>query len=344
MRIRSRSGFTLVELLVVIAIIGILIALLLPAVQAAREAARRSQCSNNLKQIGLALHNYADVNKKLPPLCVWGYNAVGRPEEPYHHTWLTAILPYMEQQALYDSADMRARAWGQAFTGQQVATLMCPSDNGFSVPSETYNLAVTCYAGAEGYDWWANGAFGTTGVAATYPALQGKEAIGVFDSINIPGTTGATQVARSTKFADIADGTSNTVVVAEVNTTGFTGGPVNTCGTGVPRPKSSGRVRAAFVAMPAGGTGTSPTNYKLPDGSGAPTQDAYWKTAPYTRYPAFFTYAGPNSMEHGPSSLHPGIIQVLLGDGSVRVMSETIDYVTYTFACSMSDRQPVPEY
>ncbi len=340
----SRTGFTLVELLVVIAIIGILIALLLPAVQAAREAARRSQCSNNIKQIGLALHNYLDVNKTLPPYAIWGFPTGTRPEQPYHHTWLTAILPFMEQQALYDSADMRSRAWGQAFVSQRVVTFICPSDNGYTEASETHGVSITTYAACEGWDWWNQGVMGSTHVAAVqFPVLAGKELMGVFDSKSVPNTTNATSVARSSRLSDITDGTSNTVLVAEVNSTGYTGGARLTCGTGVPRPRSSGVTRAAFVAMTAGGIGSQPANYFHPDGS-TPTQDTYWKTGPHVRYPCFLTYGGPNTNEHSPSSLHPGIVQVLLGDGSVRTMSETIDYVTYMYATSMSDRQPVPPY
>ena len=89
---RQPIGFTLVELLVVIAIIGILIALLLPAVQAAREAARRAQCSNNLKQIGLGVHNYESAHKAFP---AGNYQSV-------HGTWLVGLLPYVEHQALFD--------------------------------------------------------------------------------------------------------------------------------------------------------------------------------------------------------------------------------------------------
>ncbi|MHB8901897.1 MAG: DUF1559 domain-containing protein [Thermoguttaceae bacterium] len=340
----SKTGFTLVELLVVIAIIGILIALLLPAVQAAREAARRTQCSNNVKQLGLALHNYLDVNKVLPPYAIWGSPTAARPEQPYHHTWLTAILPFMEQQSLYDSGDMKARAWGQTFTAQRVAGLVCPSDSGFTQSSETHGVAVTTYAACEGWDWWNQGVMGATHPAAVkYPVLANKELIGVFDSKAVGSATGATSVARATSLAEITDGTSNTLLVAEVNTTGFTGGGMLTSGTGAPRPRSSAYTRAAFVAMTAGGIGSQPTNYMRPDGSAA-VQDTYWKTGPHMRYPAFLTYAGPNSNEHAPSSLHPGIVQVLLADGSVRNMNETIDYVTYMYATSMSDRQPVPEY
>ena len=106
----SRRGFTLVELLVVIAIIGVLVGLLLPAVQSAREAARRSQCMNNLKQLGLALQNHHDVKGAFPPVATFGQPGP-YPQRASHHTWCTYILPYMEEIATFDQTDLKRPAW-----------------------------------------------------------------------------------------------------------------------------------------------------------------------------------------------------------------------------------------
>src|SRR6185436_9747421 len=119
-----RTGFTLIELLVVIAIIAILIALLLPAVQQAREAARRTQCRNNLKQLGLALHNYHDAKNRFPQAVIWGtWN--GQSWLPNHHTWLTMLLPYLDQAPLYNQVNFQAPAWPQTFTATQLPALRC---------------------------------------------------------------------------------------------------------------------------------------------------------------------------------------------------------------------------
>src|SRR5262245_32594766 len=99
----TRRGFTLVELLVVIAIIGILVALLLPAIQAAREAARRTQCATNMKNLGLALINYSDVYKRLPPATPFRFSKT--PSNGAGGTWVVKIWPYIEEQALYDKFD-----------------------------------------------------------------------------------------------------------------------------------------------------------------------------------------------------------------------------------------------
>jgi prepilin-type N-terminal cleavage/methylation domain-containing protein/prepilin-type processing-associated H-X9-DG protein len=148
-RLEPRRGFTLVELLVVIAIIGILIALLLPAVQAAREAARRAQCSNNLKQLGLALHNYHDSNRCFP----FGAGGTGRPTPPFTAGWgacdgdnhncyrssaFTRLLPFFEQSALYEQISNATaghppfgpRPWLRSYPPwqEEIGSLRCPSD------------------------------------------------------------------------------------------------------------------------------------------------------------------------------------------------------------------------
>src|SRR5579871_2149683 len=136
-----RNGFTLIELLVVIAIIAVLMALLLPAVQQARESARRSQCTNNLKQIGLALHNYHEVHNSFPPSyltysnAVMGFPGADSNTAPYGDTgpgWaaLAILLPYMEQSNLYNSINQDVPCWDptNARVAQtQIATYLCPS-------------------------------------------------------------------------------------------------------------------------------------------------------------------------------------------------------------------------
>lgn len=194
----KKSGFTLVELLVVIAIIGILVALLLPAVQAAREAARRMACGNNLKQLTLALHNYHSANKRFPPQGInrgWAGNSDADSFETttalvHNHSGWVSVLPYIEQQALYDKYDMRqcaghyTRNTGRPLAGDAVASgnaavvsqllevFVCPSDGGpqprtISANDSTYgikngsgfegvktNYDFSAYKTMTGFNWW----------------------------------------------------------------------------------------------------------------------------------------------------------------------------------------------
>ncbi len=127
----AHTGFTLVELLVVIAIIGILVGLLLPAVQAAREAARRMQCSNNILQIGVALHNYEMAHRKLPPGTVDSKGPIVHLPVGYHHSWIVQILPMLDERVAYELIDKKQSIYAKVnvpVRGYSLATLRCPSD------------------------------------------------------------------------------------------------------------------------------------------------------------------------------------------------------------------------
>lgn len=195
----KRRVFTLVELLVVIVIIGILVALLLPAVQAAREAARRMSCSNNMKQIGLALHNYHDTHKVFPPDTIWVGNSATRQR---NFTWIALVLPYMEQSTLHDQIDFKIPAWNQQVPGPngtvnlqsiQLAAFTCPSD-----PETQSNkgFGLSSYAGAAGWDGHRR-MFGDSQRAGPFALMD------------------------SSRFAKVTDGTSNTIFVGEVSMSSY---------------------------------------------------------------------------------------------------------------------------
>ena len=235
--IRPRPAFTLVELLVVIAIIGILVGLLLPAVQAAREAARRMQCSNNVKQLGLSFHNYENTTKSFP------INYALRDTPPYNsgnfvhsgRSWMQMILPYIEQSNLYNNIDFTVTTglFGTAagnlknrvVAATVVPTYLCPSDDSndggllsnrsdFNNPDPIGKWAVTSYKACAGSNWnrgvfaWVNS--GATGVG-------GKNA-GQSDGLNLGNgviCSNQTNVNSTTRLRDITDGTSNTYTIGE---------------------------------------------------------------------------------------------------------------------------------
>jgi prepilin-type N-terminal cleavage/methylation domain-containing protein/prepilin-type processing-associated H-X9-DG protein len=188
-----RSGFTLIELLVVIAIISVLIGLLLPAVQKVREAAARTQCLNNLKQIGLACHAYHDANNGLPP----GYTATAAsPATTPGWGWAAYLLPYIEQQNLYQQINFRQPVETQAAIQNIIKVYLCPSD----IPP-TGPFAVT------------DATFGTVCMAApsSYAATCGDD----YSDVDDPTGNGIFYRNSHTRFTDITDGTSNTTMIGE---------------------------------------------------------------------------------------------------------------------------------
>ncbi len=337
---RRRAGFTLVELLVVIAIIGVLVGLLLPAVQAAREAARRAKCSNNLKQIGLALLNYETANKRFPPGGYFGKSLpLASPQKAHHHTWLSSILPQLEQVPLYATIDFKQRAWGQPIVGAQLPILMCPTDSGYKDPvTETHGIAWTNYSGSEG-------AFEEPDPPTTYENRRIVRAALGFPFTRLPKDGNYQNIFagyRSNDLADIKDGTSQTIIVAETSSTGFQlGGYNGDMGTGEARERSDGTPRSAFIFTAVIGRATDGT-YSEVDDSGVKTSGTYFRTDPFTQPPTYYSRPGFNTEAEGASSNHTGgILQFLRADGSVGQMSETADWVVWVSLNGMEDKAPV---
>ncbi len=218
-----RRGFTLVELLVVIAIIGILVGLLLPAVQAAREAARRMQCSNNMKQIGLALHNYSSAYSSMPAGCNGIPNAAGTNFNGHGWTWHASILPYLEQTTLYDAiqgADGMGNELGDQNSGKPLvvkATTLslfwCPSQPDVRSGSQKNGYQPANYNGNMGTRIGnGNDDCICTGIA-NLADMQTKP----WGCMN---GNGIFFVRSRVRFSDVIDGLSNTIFVSEVPDSG----------------------------------------------------------------------------------------------------------------------------
>lgn len=323
-RKRKRSGFTLVELLVVIAIIGILIALLLPAVQAAREAARRSQCTNNLKQWGLALHNYHDTFNAFPR-----YSQVGRVSGSgiglYGYTVHVKILPFIEQQALYDRI-------------KTVTSDFYLDSN--SIDSLTATLPISAFICPSNEAYPLYGHLGNTHYAVSAGSNIGW-------SIADTRHNGVFQARVETKMAGISDGTSNTIMVAEQRTgdnddtmyhreSDLVRGLV---WTGNNESTSQGPITQAQVDTAGAACHANPSNhssvmsYRYCRGSFIYTIFNTLAT-PNWKYPDCMTSTSTSS--HGSStgiyparSPHPGGVNHAMADGSVHFISETVDMLTY---------------
>jgi len=348
--VTRKNGFTLVELLVVIAIIGLLIALLLPAVQSARESGRRNGCQNNLKQLGLGLHSHLDAKRTFPPRGVWGMETGPDSFTENHHTWITFILPYIEQQALASGIDLNQRAWAKPHLTASLPTVRCPSDPFFLNPRDTRNLTITNYAGCEGYDWWPFNNYSNTQAGVVNASVNT-----VFESERYPGTDPGGGVGTpgrpvATKPPKITDGFSKTLLLGEVTSVGFFG-PIGGMGQGVPGTTSRAYCRAAFIDITTmGSVGKWPWKQANggPPGTGHDvfiyTHPAAGSTGPPgVSGPVFMTYGGINSQTWGANSFHPGFIQIVTCDGAVRPVRETTDWRIWNLMCSFNDGQAIAE-
>jgi prepilin-type N-terminal cleavage/methylation domain-containing protein len=334
-----KRGFTLVELLVVIAIIGVLVALLLPAVQAAREAARRSSCSNNLKQIGLALHNYHDIYKDLPFARV--REALPDPPGSWNASninWQARILAQMEQQPLFQRIDWTVKP-GWSAPNDQVLTanlesFLCPSDPGdgnfvWTDPTGTQRTGPlpqrtdghTNYVGCIGHDTLLR----TVAGQARGWLLEGR-----FNSNSDRG--------GSIGLSSFRDGTSNTVAVSEC-IVGFPSDRTNSSRNSTPD---------TVTATDNGCTGTAP----LGTGQTTAARGSTWFRGYEPASIGFTTLMTPNSKlwdcgansdntMFAARSVHPGGVQATLADASTRFVTDTIDWRVWKFLGGMKDGQAV---
>lgn len=318
-RIRNQ-GFTLIELLVVIAIIAILIALLLPAVQQAREAARRTQCRNNLKQMGLALHNYHDVHKSFPAR-QGGSGRIATGGHRARMSAFTSLLPFFDQENLWDQIASQGAPWG-GFYKQNLPMLNCPSDTGSSPPNGshrgTYSYA---FCGGDNYLKSISSATERTSDSANLPI----PCRGIFGRMS------------TTKIRDITDGTSNTIAMSERQR------PNARYGKGMAAVDASADVTTflpiscasffdgrTYVPTAAMFTQDTSPGYRWADGAaffhGMTTilppnsaicliGDAAWQTGGGHYGPGIWT----------PTSEHTGGVAALMADGSARFISENID-------------------
>jgi prepilin-type N-terminal cleavage/methylation domain-containing protein len=323
---RRSAGFTLVELLVVIAIIATLIGLLLPAVQSAREAARRSSCQNNLRQMSIGALGYHDAKRKFPS----GYTQESISGAFQGHSLFYFVLPFMEQRQLFDSMDPkvpRNNITGSAGSkaAAAVATFVCPSDQfpegNPHAYSATERYGVTSYRGNAGSrPFFAtsssnDGMFMTTGSAA-------RKATSAPNGISV-------------RIKDVPDGTSKTILFADSSHVDPKFNTFTTAGW-----NSGSTISTWSRWYPAGGDNGlgnllcgafSPVNYKTPfahGGPGAPGSQSAWYTFQDMRLSAI-------------GSEHPGGASISLVDGSVRFLLDSTEQSLLSLYCTRADAQPV---
>jgi prepilin-type N-terminal cleavage/methylation domain-containing protein len=347
----GRGGFTLIELLVVIAIIAILIGLLLPAVQKVRAAAARMSCSNNLKQIGLALMNYESSNGQLPPASQipWWKSVQDKDDfldftTPFGPNWACIILPYLEQDNLYKVGNVIGYPGVPVVQGQRpsnadqtwrtivstdLKVFQCPADpnnrqhyTDSIVPPGNWargNYGVT--AGWEDYDHVANGGNKTTSQA------------GVMKGFSSSPMMSANYGCRLT---DVVDGLSNTIMVGELRAGKSPLDPRGVWALGFPSSSIVNAGRAAYNPTPNNTLGDSGN-----DGDEIQTCFKFWNST-IGSLDGLGCIKGGNLMTSGMSrSMHTGGVMACLGDGSVRFIMNSISEQTWCFLISKADGQVI---
>jgi prepilin-type N-terminal cleavage/methylation domain-containing protein/prepilin-type processing-associated H-X9-DG protein len=310
-RLPGRRGFTLIELLVVIAIIGVLVSLLLPAVQKVREAANRVHCANNLKQLALAVQNYHDAEGTFPVNSGTSLT-LNKP----NWSWLARILPYVEQEPLYRQGDIPTATLASCPTviATQVKTFLCPADpfSNSGPRTDEYNIdptpvGQTNYKGVSGDNWGNDGGIGNTGSPGSPFNCDARW--------RHPGPTGSynglddgdgiffrDDFKRTRKIADVLDGTSNTFMIGE------------------DLPAKNRHCDWPFANHATGACGIGP-NATTPDGKDYSPSD----------WPDVYSF----------HSLHPGGLQFAYVDGSVHFIADTIPLTVYRALATMSGGEVV---
>ena len=304
--VRRSQGFTLVELLVVIAIIGTLVALLLPAIQAARESARKASCRNNLRQVGVAMHNYESAYGKLPP----GYQyAAGSQGNALGYSWGAMLLPFMELQSMYDAFDFKRPIYDNinaVVREKHIPTLLCPTDDvsptGFvEMGSELYAMA--CYV--------AN--FSLPDLDEDQEQANPAPA----DPLQRPGPWGPFYRNSRTKLREITDGLSHTLMVGERQN-----GPFRTAG--------AHGVHIEYETTWAGAVRDIDDN----------TDDHGHMVLFQTGH----TPNDPDSDDRDVSASHSGEALFLLCDGSAHSIREDIDPALYAALGTMNRDEIIAEF